>query len=240
MFEAIIFDVDGTLSETEEIHRKAFNLAFEKTGLSWNWDRADYRELLKTTGGKERIRAFIEENEPDRLQEHDLDGFIRRTHEIKTNAYTGMIANNEAALRPGIRQLIREAANKGVKLAIATTTSRPNVDSLLLSTIGIVGADMFEAICCGDSVAKKKPAPDIYRLALEQLGLGGDECVAIEDSRNGLLSSATAGIPTVVTPSVYTDDQNFDEAALVIDEVSFSSIERVFELVARKSMRLPV
>lgn len=229
MFKAIIFDVDGTLSETEEIHRKAFNVAFEKIGLPWKWDGAAYRELLKTTGGKERILSFIEENEPDRLQENCLDNFIRQTHKIKTDAYTAMIESNEAELRPGIWQVIQDAIDDGVRLAIATTTSRPNVDALLQSTFGAAGVDMFEVICCGDSVPKKKPAPDIYLLALKQLGLAGNECIAIEDSRNGLLSSAAAGIPTIVTPSVYTVDQSFAEAELVTRKVGFSSIESVFE-----------
>lgn len=232
MFKAIIFDVDGTLSETEEIHRKAFNVAFEKVGLSWKWDRAAYRELLNTTGGKERIRSYVEEKEPGRLLNGGLDDFIRRTHKIKTDVYTAMIESNEAELRPGIRRVIQQSIAGGVRLAIATTTSRPNVDALLNSTIGTAGVDMFEVICCGDSVPKKKPAPDIYLLALEQLDLAGHECIAIEDSRNGLLSSAAAGIPTIVTPSVYSDDQTFAEAELVIKDVCFSSIERVFECAA--------
>lgn len=235
MFKAIIFDVDGTLSETEEIHREAFNHAFEAQGLAWRWDRVVYRELLKTTGGKERIRRFIGEHEPDRLQDRDLDHFIRDLHATKTKAYMQMVGNGDAELRPGIRRVIEQAIDNGIRLAIATTTSLPNVEALLQSAYGNAGIKMFEVLSCGDSVPKKKPAPDIFLLALKQLGLASNDCVAIEDSRNGLLSSTGAGIPTVVTPSVYTDDQNFDAAALVIDTVSFASLEAVYELAKRKS-----
>lgn len=220
MIKAIIFDVDGTLSETEEIHRKAFNEAFKKSGLSWHWDQPTYRQLLQVSGGKERIRHFIEQQAPGFLQTADIDGRIRDIHKTKTASYTRMVANGEATLRPGVRALITEAARNGIRLAIATTTSVPNVEALIQSAYGDDGARIFEVVCAGDSVPRKKPAPDIYLLALEKLGLSAWDCVAIEDSRNGLLSAIRAGIRTIVTPGVYTDDQRFDEAALVADTLS--------------------
>jgi HAD superfamily hydrolase (TIGR01509 family) len=227
MFKAIIFDVDGTLSETEDTHRKAFNQAFDKKGLPWRWDRRLYRQLLTVTGGKERIRYFIEEHDTDRLHSKDLDGYIRDLHAAKTAIYTRMIAGGEAKLRPGVRSLIDKSFADGIRLAIATTTSLPNVEALLLSTYGEQGIDKFEVICAGDIIERKKPAPDIYLLALENLGLPAEDCVAIEDSRNGLLSAHQAGIATVITPGIYTDDQNFDEAVLVtsnLDDVDFPSL----------------
>lgn len=139
-----------------------------------------------------------------------------------------MIANGEAKLRRGVRQLISESVGSGIRLAIATTTSPPNIDALLQSAFGSEGPGMFEVICAGDDVPNKKPAPDIYLLTLEMLGLPPEGCLAIEDSRNGLLSSCGAGIPTVVTPGVYTDEQNFNEATLVADNLSDIDLEKVF------------
>ena len=227
MFKAIIFDVDGTLSETEDTHRKAFNQAFDKNGLPWHWDRQLYRQLLKVTGGKERIRHFIENHDPGGLLSNDLDSFIRDLHAAKTAIYTQMIAGGQAKLRPGVRSLIDRSFQQGLRLAIATTTSLPNVEALLLSTFGGEGIEKFEVICAGDVIDRKKPAPDIYLLALTRLGLSADDCVAIEDSRNGLLSAHQAGIATIITPSIYTDDQNFDEAVLVtanLDDVDFPAL----------------
>lgn len=215
MPKAIIFDVDGTLAETEDLHRKAFNRAFAEYGLSWHWDRSLYRDLLEVSGGKERIRHYDDQQIADHLPAADRDRFIREMHGVKTGIYTQMVAAGEAHLRPGVRELIESAAANGLRLAIATTTSLPNVEALLGAAFGTRGMDYFEAVCAGDVVAHKKPAPDIYLMALEELGLAASDCIAIEDSRNGLLSARQAGIPTIVTPGIYTRDQDFTEAMLV-------------------------
>lgn len=216
MLKAIIFDVDGTLAETEELHRIAFNKAFADNNLPWHWDRARYRELLKVSGGKERIRHFIETDDLPQRQRADLKQFILRLHRHKTSVYTQLVADGKAELRPGVRQLIDAAGSSGVRLAIATTTSLPNVEALLQASFNGAGDDLFEVICAGDSVPEKKPAPDIYLDALRLLELPADACVAIEDSRNGLLSAVGAGIATVITPGIYTNDQDFSEAQLVV------------------------
>jgi beta-phosphoglucomutase-like phosphatase (HAD superfamily) len=220
MIKAVIFDVDGTLSETEELHRQAFNLAFEEKGLPWHWDQDEYRRLLNVTGGKERIRFYIEQKERKQLKATIVDDFIRSIHALKTEKYTGLIAEGRTELRPGIRELISAAIDRGIRLAIATTTSLPNVEALLKSTYGDQGMQMFEVICAGDSVKAKKPAPDIYLAALDQLNLDPGDCIALEDSRNGLLSATAAGITTIVTPGIYTEDQCFDEAALIINDLT--------------------
>lgn len=225
MLKAIIFDVDGTLSETEEVHRRAFNTAFEEKELQWHWDPQQYKKLLDVSGGKERIRHFIELHDRQYLEMDDLDGFIRDIHLTKTAKYTQLVLDGQAVLRPGIRQLISDTASSGLRLAIATTTSVPNVEALLQAAYGSDGMGLFEVICAGDSVPAKKPAPDIYISALEQLGLKADECIAIEDSRNGLLSASAAGIPTIITPGVYTQDQCFDEAACIIDDLTALSFD---------------
>ena len=230
MSRALIFDVDGTLSETEETHRRAFNRAFADAGLDWRWDQALYERLLAVTGGKERIRYFIEAFGARGAPSSDLDAFIRTLHAAKTIAYTDMVSGGEVALRPGIRELISDAASRGLRLAIATTTTPANVDALLGVTLG--GSDAFEVICAGDSVAHKKPAPDVYELALEKLDLPATACVALEDSRNGLLSSVAAGITTVVTPGIYTRGQDFSEAALVVDDLAAFDFSAIYALIA--------
>ena len=230
MDRAIIFDVDGTLAETEETHRHAFNQAFADAGLGWHWDQGLYTKLLAVTGGKERIRHFMETGGAGDLTVDDLDVFIRQLHASKTAAYTRMVAGGDIELRPGIRELIRDAREHGFRLAIATTTTPENIDALLGATLG--GSDDFEVICAGDSVPRKKPAPDVYELALAKLELAPTACVAIEDSRNGLLSAVGAGIPTVITPGIYTAAQCFDEAAAVISDLAWCDFAVIYGLTS--------
>ena len=230
MNRAIIFDVDGTLSETEETHRRAFNRAFESEGLEWHWDSKLYAKLLDVTGGKERIRYYIESFGGEGAPEGLLDTFIPELHAKKTVAYTKMVSGGDVELRPGILELICDARSQGFRLAIATTTTPANVDALLGSTLG--GTGDFDVICAGDSVANKKPAPDVYQLALDRLALPANACVAIEDSRNGLLSAVAADLACVVTPGMYTNGQDFDEAALVIDDLAACDFAEIYRLTS--------
>jgi HAD superfamily hydrolase (TIGR01509 family) len=216
--EALIFDVDGTLAETEEAHRESFNAAFAEAGLPWAWSRDDYRELLKVTGGKERIAHFMALPPADDTLAFPMaerDAFIRRLHARKTELYTASVASGSVALRPGIEALMDEARRRGLKIAIATTTSRPNVDALLEAALGEGAAARFAAIACGDMVKAKKPAPDVYELALEGLALPASRAVAIEDSWNGVRSARAAGLKVIGIPSLYSAGDDFSEATLV-------------------------
>lgn len=210
--KALIFDVDGTLSETEDVHLRAFNDTFDAFGLDWNWDRDLYRELLKTTGGKERMAAYFR----DHLGEAPDTDLIARIHVDKTKRYGALISDGAACLRPGVAELIADAAQAGCRLAVATTTNRPNVDRLIQATLGRAASEVFEVIAAGDEVENKKPAPDVFNLALAGLGLAPLDCVALEDSRNGLMSANRAGLPCVVSPSAYTNDAEFPEADAVV------------------------
>jgi HAD superfamily hydrolase (TIGR01509 family) len=218
--EAIIFDVDGTLAETEEVHRAAFNRAFHDAALPWHWDRPLYARLLKVTGGKERIRHFLDSHALDALgTEPALSAAIARLHADKTLRFAEFVNAGGLRLRPGFQTLIEEARRAGVRLAIATTTSLSNVQALLQSALGARGQDYFEVTAAGDTVAHKKPAPDIYLSALAQLGLPASACLALEDSYNGLRSAVAAGIVTVIVRNGYTADEDFAGAALVVDEL---------------------
>ncbi len=214
--KALIFDVDGTLAETEECHREAFNQTFQEAGMTasqkWIWDQSLYRELLKTTGGKERMRAYVE---TENLEMPD----VAALHARKTEIYNQNILAGSVGLRPGVERLIREARQVGVRLAIATTTSLPNVHSLLQANIGEGSVEWFDAICTAEDVVRKKPDPEVFQIALNQLGLKASECLAFEDSRNGLRSATDIGIPTLVTPSIYTDDQDFSESIAIVSHL---------------------
>ncbi|HWH81790.1 MAG TPA: HAD-IA family hydrolase [Burkholderiaceae bacterium] len=211
--EALIFDVDGTLADTEEAHRRAFNSAFERCGLGWCWSRAEYRALLGVTGGKERLAHHIRATTPPAGQRALLDR-IPALHAEKTHAYTAIAAAGGIALRPGIARLLDEAEAAGLRLAIASTTTAANIDALLRATLGDDGVERFDVIACGDQVRAKKPAPDIYALALQSLGVPPEHAIAIEDSANGLRSATAAGLWTLVTPTFWTEGADFGAAGL--------------------------
>ena len=220
-FKAIIFDVDGTLADTErDGHRPAFNAAFAEAGLDWIWDVDRYGELLRVTGGKERIRDFMESDGIQLDPALDLDAFVGGLHRAKTQHYVSMLQTGLIPLRPGVRRLLREARAAGIRLAIATTTTPENVDELL-AHCGEPGLrDWFDVIAAGDSVPAKKPAPDIFLLALSELGLDARECVAVEDSDNGARAALAAGLKALlVTVNDYTAAQDFAAVPLVVDQL---------------------
>ncbi len=215
MLEALIFDVDGTLADTErDGHRPAFNAAFAEAGLDWRWDVALYGELLEVTGGKERIRFFCERHAPEFLHQADAEARIRDLHAAKTRHYVALCAQG-IPLRPGIERLLREASAAGLRLAIATTTTPENITALLapdlLALFGKVGA--------GDTVPNKKPAPDIYQWVLAEFALPSAACLAIEDSANGLKASRAAGLATVITRTAYTDGHDFSGALALLPDL---------------------
>jgi HAD superfamily hydrolase (TIGR01509 family) len=218
MLKALIFDVDGTLADTErDGHRVAFNQAFQAANLDWEWSVELYGELLSITGGKERIRYYLEKYNPSFEAPTDLKDFIAGLHAAKTEHYCTLLAEGRIPLRTGVERLLQEARDAGLRLAIATTTTLPNVTVLLEHTLGKESLDWFDIIAAGDIVPAKKPAPDIYIHVLEKMGWAPQDCLALEDSENGLLSAAQADLKTVITINDYTHNHKFDGAALVLD-----------------------
>lgn len=216
---ALLFDIDGTLAETEDVHCEAFNEAFASAGLDWHWSRELYGQLLAVTGGRERIRYYLESRDIKRPEVADLDAYIADLHADKTQIYTDKVRTGQVPLRPGVRRLIDEARAAGMRLAITTTTTPDNVSALLQASLDPASESWFEIIAAGGVVPAKKPAPDIYFYALERMGLEGNQCLALEDSRNGLLSALAASVPTIITTSHYTVNQDFSGASLVVDQL---------------------
>jgi HAD superfamily hydrolase (TIGR01509 family) len=218
--KALIFDVDGTLAETErDGHRVAFNRAFHDVGLDWDWSQEFYAGLLGVAGGKERIRHYIDRYTTGFDTSNDLDTFISDLHKLKTRHYLALLNAGAIPLRPGIARLLQEARGVGLDLAIATTTSPENVTTLLKSTLDKAAPSWFKVIAAGDIVPEKKPAPDIYHYVMHRLRRTADQCIAIEDSRNGLLAAHAANIETIITVNGYSRQQDFAEALLVIDQI---------------------
>ena len=217
--KALIFDVDGTLAETEEVHRQAFNETFAAHGIDWHWTREDYRQLLRTTGGKERMARHRET-----LGHGPSDAEIAQLHKAKTTRYVDIIASGQVQLLPGVEDLIARAQAAGLRVAIATTTTRANVDALIEATFRRPARHVFQVIAAGDEVARKKPAPDVYLRALELLGLAAADCLAFEDSPAGLASAKAAGLRVVLTPSAYTMGEDFSSADWLLPDLRTESL----------------
>lgn len=217
---ALIFDVDGTLADTErEGHWLAFNRAFAELGLDWYWSDALYRELLAVPGGRERLRAYVQQYHPEGVPAGELEAFVSHLHAVKSRHYQRLLAEGSIPLRPGVRRVLAAARAAGLRRAVASTSALPNVIALLEHTLGPGYTGWFEVIAAGEVVARKKPAPDVYVYALQALGLSPEECLAFEDSQAGLQAALGAGLRTVVTFNEYTRDQDFTGAVLVANHL---------------------
>lgn len=217
--KALIFDCDGVLVDTErDGHRVAFNKAFAKKGYNIEWDVELYKELLKVAGGKERMRHYFDQTRwPEDVT--DKDSLIKELHKLKTDLFMQIIESGELPLRPGAARLVDEAIAENVGLAVCSTANERAVNLVVEKLLGPERKAKFDLILAGDVVSKKKPDPEIYNLALQRLELKPNECVVIEDSRNGFLAAKTAGIYCVITTNSYTKDEDFTEADVVVSEL---------------------
>lgn len=217
--KALIFDVDGTMADTErDGHRVAFNLAFAEDGLSVRWDIPTYGEYLKIAGGKERIRNIVAapgfEKKPD-----NVDEYVKKLHKRKTELFTQLVEMGNLPLRPGIKRLIEQAHAAGLRLAVASTSNEQSVNTVLRVLLGDEVKIWFALILAGDAVRKKKPDPEIYHLTARIMGMDPSDCLVVEDSLNGLLAAKGAGMKCIITTNVYTRDEDFSEADLVVDSL---------------------
>ncbi len=231
MLQALIFDVDGTLADTESVHLEAFNQAFRQEGLDWVWDVPLYTRLLEISGGKERMAHYWRSVEPERteLAAGAFDATINRLHEIKTAYYEAAVNNGAVQLRPGVLALMDEARRQGLQLAIATTTSPVNIAALLRSAIGPDWRTHFLAIGDARNAPIKKPHPQVYLKVLADMGLQAAQCVAFEDSANGLKAATAAGLDTVITPNSFTAHHDFTGALRVVPDLSEVNVARLKE-----------
>ncbi len=221
----VLFDVDGTIAETEgNAHLPAFNRAFEEAGLLWRWSRDDYRRLLKTAGGFERLMRFAQESGDDAEAMRDT---LMQVHRAKNRHFADIMSSGAVPARAGFRELVMALALNNIAWGVVTTTSRANWDALWTYSLAPLVIPEPAVIVCGEDVRAKKPDPEAYELALVRLGLAEMRCCAIEDSRNGMLAARLAGLPVAMVKSEFFADERFDDAAVVVDELTELVPERV-------------
>jgi beta-phosphoglucomutase-like phosphatase (HAD superfamily) len=220
--KALIFDVDGTLADTESAHMAAFNHAFAEVGLDWVWTEDMYLGLLEISGGKERILHYWNRVNPNikELGAHALADQVARIHELKTAAYEAAVNSGAVSLRPGVLRLMDEALAAGLQLSIATTTSPVNIAALLRHAVGADWRLNFSAIGDASTAPIKKPHPQVYLQMLDALKLPPAACLAFEDSSNGLRAATAAGLATIITPNPFTSHHDFSGALRVVPDLS--------------------
>ena len=215
--KALIFDVDGTLAETEEGHRLAFNAAFETFGFEWQWSPSVYQGLLQVTGGKERMRHFVGTEFPDQVDR--FEQHIIELHQFKQERYAEIIKGGEIQLRPGIKRLILEAREANLKLGIATTSTMLSIKTLTTSLMDKDAFDWFPSKGCAETVPSRKPDPEVYKYVLRELEVAPEESIAFEDSHIGLTAARAAQLATVVCPSRYLPGESTDGAMVVLSDL---------------------
>jgi HAD superfamily hydrolase (TIGR01509 family) len=241
--KTLIFDCDGVLADTEQDgHRVAFNQTFREFGLPVEWSEAEYAVKLQIAGGKERMASLLtpEFVRANGLPE-DADGqtaLLAQWHKRKTAIYTEMVAAGQLPTRPGIHRIIVEAQDAGWTMGVASTSAEPSVRAILERAAGPDRAARFDLVLAGDVVEHKKPAPDIYLLALERLGVTAAETLVIEDSRNGLLAANAAGLRCVMTVNGYTEEEDNSEAILVVSSLGDPEGERT-RVIANRGAAQP-
>lgn len=220
MLQALIWDVDGTLAETEiDGHRLAFNAAFEALGLPWHWSVPRYIELLAVAGGRERLLHDIASRADAPADDAGREALATALHLEKNRRYVQIVAEGRIALRPGVRALIDEAGSAGLRLAVATTTSRGNVAALLSTQLGADWHERFATVVGAEDAPIKKPHPQAYQLGLERLGLSPSQALAIEDSPNGVEAATAAGLPVLVTRSLPFAGADFSTVMAACDDL---------------------
>lgn len=212
---ALLFGSIGSIVESSDIQRRAYNRALSEAGLHWVWDRDTYAELLTQSGGKERLAMLAAATGAD-LSTEQIDAI----HARKTALACEELVRHRVTLRPGVAELIRLGKERGMKLAFVTTTYKPNIDAIFDAAGDALAADDFDYIGTRGDVPNGKPAPDAYAAALEKLGVSAAEALAIEDTAISVMAAKRAGIETVATPGDYAASQDFWQADLVVEALA--------------------
>lgn len=217
--KAIILDVDGTLADTEEIHRQAFNRAFKEFELDWNWTPKIYEELLAISGGRERITYYGADLIDEFRSRDKFAHYVRDVHRLKTKIYRELLHDGEIPLRPGVERLLDEVRESGLTLAIATSSTFINLKTLLDRNLPQDWMSWFSEIATCDTVREKKPSPAVYNSVLGALKLDPTRAIAIEDTANGCVAATSARLTTVITTHFFTRYHHFPAASLVVDNL---------------------
>jgi HAD superfamily hydrolase (TIGR01509 family) len=233
--EALLFDLDGTVADTEEAHRQAFNAAFIRLELWWDWAPNAYAELLQVSSGLARLHHYVDRLEVAPAEKARLHAIVPAIHATKSEIYLELVSAGKPPLRPGVRRLISEAHAEGLKVAVVSTTTSANARALLDRHFGD-GA--IELLVCADEVARRKPAPDLYQRAVSLLRKSADACIAFEDSANGLRAARAAGIATIVTPSRWTAAQDFSGADARLPDLASLGVNDVRRIHQCKKLSL--
>lgn len=221
--EALIFDLDGTMADTEEVHRQAFNAAFIKLELWWDWGPLRYSELLETSSGADRLHHYIDSLEAAPEEKARLHAIVPAIHAVKSEIYLELLRNWQPPLRPGVKRLVGEAHEAGLAVAVVSTSATANARTVLDAHF----KGEIDLLVCVDEVVRRKPAPDLYRRALSLLRKPAGAGVAFEDSANGLRAARAAGLATIVTPSRWTMAQDFTGADLLRPDLGDQFLEDV-------------
>ncbi|WP_373539320.1 HAD-IA family hydrolase [Chamaesiphon sp.] len=229
--KAVIFGAIGTIAETSDIQRQAFNKAFAEAGLDWHWDIATYHDLLTINGGQNRIRAY---RDADPARADVTDELISQLHQAKTAQFEELLANIPLSPRPGVVELIDTCKKDNIQVAFCTSTSREHVNAIGAALSGLLPFDRFAQVVTIDRVAQPKPAPDAYVYCLAQLGITADEAIAIEDTPVSLSAAKTAGLTTIATPGATVADRDFYAADLIVPDLTNLTVENLSSLLAAR------
>jgi HAD superfamily hydrolase (TIGR01509 family) len=227
--KAVIFGAIGTIAETSDIQRQAFNAAFAEAGLDWHWDIPTYHELLNTNGGQNRIRAY---RDADPARAGVTDEAIAQLHQSKTAHFGDLLANTPISPRPGVVETIETCHKANIQVAFCTSTSQENVDGIRDALAQLLPFDRFATIVTIDKIGQPKPAPDAYIYCLQRLGITADEAIAIEDTPVSLAAAKTAGLVTIATPGAAFGDRDFYAADLIMPDLTHLTIENLSSLLA--------
>jgi HAD superfamily hydrolase (TIGR01509 family) len=234
--EALIFDLDGTMADTEEVHRQAFNAAFIKLELWWDWGPLRYSELLEISSGVDRLHHYVDSLEVAPAEKARLHAIVPAIHATKSEIYLDLLRNWKPPLRPGVKRLIGEARDQGLQVAVVSTSATANARAVLDNHF----KGEIALLVCADEVSRRKPAPDIYLRALALLRKPAGACIAFEDSANGLRAARAAGVAAIVTPSRWTMAQDFTDADLLrpdLAEIGLEDVRRIHHAARREAGR---